>query len=266
MFESPRHLQYLSLHDIQQRLPEVVLLPIGATEPHGLHLPFGNDAFHATLLANQVAEQAAERGGNALVLPTIPYGVDANQLGFPMALHVRQATLDRIVLDIIESLEHHGIRKVLIFNGHGGNDFAPLVRELSNREGLFLGVVDWWRCVDDVLKEVIDVQNGDHADEMETSVSVHLYPDLCHLERMGDGAFRPFRFEALAKGWVKTSRDWKLLTRDSSCGDPRKATPEKGRRICEAVVERLSAFVAGLSGDEMDEYFPFVKKYYTTDD
>lgn len=261
MFQSPQHLQYVTHYDVCGNVPEVVLLPVGATEPHGQHLPYGNDSFHATILANRVAEQATELGAKVLVLPTIPYGIDANQLGFPMAIHVKQVTVDRMIVDILDSLLHHGVRKVLIFNGHGGNDFAPLVRELALRKNLFIGAIDWWRAAEDVAEKVVEAKGGDHADEMETSVCLHLFPDLCHPERMGDGAHRPFRFEALEKGWVKTSRDWKLLTRDSSCGDPRKATAEKGKTICEAVVGRLAPFVAELSASEMDATFPFTEKF-----
>ena len=262
MFDSRQHLQYLTLHDIQDNLPEVAIIPVGATEPHGLHLPYGNDSFHGTILANRVAERAAGLGAKVLVLPTIPYGVDANQLGFPMAIHVSQRILDSLVTEILDSLLHHGVRKILIFNSHGGNDFAPLIRQMAVRkEKMFLGGIDWWRCIGDVAAQTIEAEEGDHADEMETSVSIHLYGHLCHLERMGDGKFRPFRFKALNEGWVKTSRDWKLLTRDSSCGDPRKATAEKGKILCDAVIERLAPFVAELSAAEIDGAFPFVADF-----
>ncbi len=112
-----------NLHRISKRKYEVAVIPIGATEPHNFHLPQGQDVLHTTHIAHECCRRAWEKAPSVLCLPTLPFGVDCNLMDFPMAIHVSQDTLNTIVSEIIESLYHHGIRKVVILNGHGGKRF-----------------------------------------------------------------------------------------------------------------------------------------------
>ena len=91
-----------------------------------------------------------------ILLPTIPYGVDSNMRELPLAIDVRQSTLNRIVTDIVASLAHQGIHKVVLFNGHGGNEFKPLVRDLQGRYGVLIVVVNFWQVRPDLLTEIFD--------------------------------------------------------------------------------------------------------------
>ena len=249
-------LQELTHRLVRERHYEVAVVPVGATEPHGLHIPYGSDAFHVEHIADLCCEAAHALGAKILLLPTIPYGVDSNLMGFPMAIHVSQRSLDAMVTDVIRSLEHHGIRKIIIFNGHGGNSFKPLLRELYGTTEGWVGLVDWWKVAMDKHAEIFE-HSGDHADEFETSVGLELFPDLVHLEDADDGATRPSRFEAINRGWVQVTRPWHLVTKNAGVGDPRQATAEKGRRIIAPVVERLSQFFKELSDADIDETFPY---------
>jgi len=249
-------LDELTLKDVRERRFEVAVLPVGATEPHNLHIPYGSDAFHGEAIADLCCEAALKLGAKVVLLPTIPYGVDSNQLGFPLAIHVGQPVLDAMVTEIVRSLEHHGILKVVIFNSHGGNSFKPLLRELYGKTKVFLAAVDWWTVGADRIREIFE-KPGDHGDEMETSVGLALFGDLIHLADADDGAVRPCRFEAVNRGWVQITRPWHLLTRNAGVGDPRAATAEKGRRYIQLVVERVARFLKELSDATMDETFPF---------
>lgn len=249
-------LDELTYRVVRQRHYEVAVLPIGATEPHGLHIPYGSDAFHVTHVADRCCEAAQRQGANVLLLPTIPYGVDSNLLGFPMAIHVGQPVLDAVVRDIIRSLEHHGVRKVVLFNGHGGNSFKPLLRELYGKTRAWVGLVDWWTVFADRYDEIFE-HRGDHADESETSIDLALFPELVHLEDADDGATRPSRFEAINRGWVQVTRPWHLVTTNAGVGDPRQASAQKGERAIQIVVERLSRFLCELSDAELDATFPY---------
>jgi creatinine amidohydrolase len=267
---------------VREREFAVAVVPIGATEPHGLHVPYGSDTFHATQVADLCCEAAHQQGAKVILLPTIPYGVDSNLLAFPMAIHVGQPVLDAMVTDIIRSLERHGIRKIVLFNGHGGNAFKPLLRELFGKTQVpsfprpstpdplppstprpstpdplpWVCLVDWWKVAKDRLGEIL-VHPGDHADEFETSVDLALFGDLVHMEDADDGATRPCRFEAVNRGWVEVTRPWHLVTKNAGVGDPRLATAEKGRRIIDIVVQRLGQFLKELSDAKMDERFPY---------
>jgi creatinine amidohydrolase len=235
---------------------EVAVLPIGATEPHGLHIPYGSDTFHATAIADRCCQAAHQHGAKVILLPTIPYGVDSNLLGFPLAIHVSQTVLDAMVTEIVASLEHHGILKVVLLNGHGGNAFKPLLRELYGQTEAWVGLVDWWRVAWDVAGDTF-THTGDHADEFETSVDLALFGDLVHMEDADDGATTPSRFEAINRGWVQVTRPWHLVTKNAGVGDPRQATAAKGEKVVALVVERLAAFLKQLSDAEMDETFPY---------
>ena len=94
--------------------------------------------------------------------------------------------------------------------------------------------------------------------EMETSIALALFPELVELDRAGSGQAAPFRFEALKKKWVKTSRKFSRLNDHCACGDPRKATAEKGRQYLELACGRISRFLVELAGAEVDGSFPHV--------
>src|SRR5690606_32980317 len=110
---------------------EVAVLPWGATEPHNYHLPYGTDSLETTQIAYDAAKIAWEKGAKIMVLPTIPLGVqNPGQVEMPFCLHTRPSTQIIILEDIVRALHLNGINKLLIMNGHGGNDFKPHIREM----------------------------------------------------------------------------------------------------------------------------------------
>ena len=253
-------LQHLTQADVRENRYQVALLPIGACEPHNLHLPYGSDALQSEFISDRVCEEATKLGAKVVQLPTIPYGVQSNMFGLENALpiNVYPATLFAFLRDIVDSLERFGVPKLILFNSHGGNDFLkPFIREMQGRSKVFISVIDWWRVGRDVYGEIFD-KADDHAGEMETSVNLAIVPELVRMENMADGSFKPTRFEAVNKGWVSISRPWHLLTESTGVGDPRAASREKGEKYLAVVVPRLAKFIAELSAaDVSDSNFPF---------
>jgi creatinine amidohydrolase len=249
-------LQELTYKTVRERHYEVAVLPIGATEPHNLHIPYGSDAFHAEMIADRCCETAHKLGAKVVLLPVVPYGSNSNHMKFPLAINVGQPVLDAIVTEVVRSLECHGVLKFVVFNGHGGNTFKPLLRELYGRTKVFMVLVDWWKVALDQHRAIFE-KPGDHADEMETSVGLALFGDLVHLADADDGATRATRFEALNKGWAEITRPWHLLTKNAGVGDPSAATAEKGERYIQITVERMARFLKELSDAKMDEEFPY---------
>lgn len=244
-----------NLYRIGKRKYEVAVLPVGAVEAHNRHLPEGQDYYHVTNVARACCAQAWGECESVICLPTIPFGVDCNQLAYPLAIHVTQATLDAMVREVIVSLRHHGIRKVVIVNGHGGNDFKPLIRQVQCDMDVHVFCCNWWLVGSDKYDEIF-TKRDDHAGQFETSVAMALYPELVEPDVAGDGAAREFRFEALRRGWVTTSRDFAKLNDHCACGDPRGATARMGREYLELVVDRVSGFLAELAQAEVDDCFP----------
>lgn len=253
---NPWRLQDLTLKETKKTKFVVALLPVGSTESHGPHVPYGSDAFHSTAVAERVCDAAWRQGCKVLLLPTIPYGVQGNTMGFPYTLNVHQSVLDTLVSEVVHSLEYHGVKRLLIVNGHGGNDFKPLLRSLNGKTKVFVALADWWKVGSDKAREIFE-HTGEHADEMETSVDLALVEPLVHLERAGTGRTHISRFEAINRGWVSIARPWHLFTEDSTAGDPRKATREKGEAYLKLVVDRLTDFVVQLGKARMDRRFPY---------
>jgi len=235
--------------------PEVAILPISAIEPHNQHLPEGQDWLHTTYIAKESTKRAWEEKQSVIYLPTIPYGVECNLMDFPLAINVSQTTLNAMVGDIIRSLFHHGIRKIVLINGHGGNNFGAFVREIQCELAVHVFLCNWWRVGLDKYDEIFD-KPDDHAGEFETSVALALYPELVEYENAQNGFARPFRFEALNKGWVHTSRRFAKLNDHCACGDPADASAEKGQKYLDLVIERISSFLIELADSTIDEDFP----------
>ncbi len=239
--------------EVGQTRYETAVLPWGATEAHNFHLPYGTDNYECDAVAAEAARRAWERGARAVVLPTVPFGVNTTQLDIPLTLNVNPSTQLALLTDLALALDGQGIRKLVLLNGHGGNNFRQMLRELQPRVGLFLCAVDWYACVD--ARPFFD-QPGDHAGELETSVMQHVAPSLVRpLADAGSGATRRWRLRAMQEGWAWAPRRWTQVTADTGVGDPRAATPEKGAAFLDAVAERIAGLLVELQGlDPADLY------------
>jgi creatinine amidohydrolase len=237
---------------------QAAVLPFGATEPHNLHMPYGTDNFQVEELARRACARAWAGGAKVALLPTMPYGVNTNYLEVPGALacSVTPTTLLRILADLVESLERQGLTKLVLLNGHGGNELKPLMRELHHRTKVFLCLCDWYRMAADLYSGLFD-HPGEHADEVETSLGLAFFPHLVHPELAEDGAARASRFEAIDRGWISITRPWHLVSASTGLGDPAGASAEKGQRLMEALVERLGGFLIELAQAAQDKTFPY---------
>ena len=248
-------LENITQKDMMINKVEVAVIPIGAIEPHNYHLPYGTDFFHVDYVASAACREAFEKGGKILKLPAIPYGVDANMFGFPFAINVYQKTLNMFLKDIIDSLVVNNLKKIVIMNGHGGNDFKPFLRDLMPTD-IFISYIDWWKVPADEYNNIFEFPD-DHSGEMETSIMLHLKPETVEMEFAADGKFRKSQFEAINNGWVTIARDWKKLTDSSGVGYPLKADAVKGKKFLDIAIERISKFLLELSNAEMKGNFPF---------
>ncbi len=246
---------YAAVRQIQW---EAAVLPFGATEPHNLHMPYGTDNFQVDEIGRRACAFAWDRGARVLLLPTIPFGVNTNHMRVPsgFAISLMPTTLLKVLSDICQSLESFGIRKLVLLNGHGGNELKPFMRELHNQTGVFLCLCDWFRLIADHARTICE-NPGEHADELETSLGLAFFPQLMGVPTPGSGAMRPCRFEAVRQGWVSITRPWHLLTEDTGAGDPAAASAEKGLAIMNVLQQRIGAFLVELARSEMDATFPF---------
>ena len=155
--------------------------------------------------------------------------------------------------DLVSALDGQGIHKLVVVNGHGGNDFRQIIRELQPKTRVFLAAVNWWSCVD--VKQFVE-EAGDHAGEAETAAMMYLAPELVRpLSEAGSGHGRPSRLRAVREGWAWAPRRWTQVTADTGIGNPAKATAAKGEAYVNAAIERIADFFVELAALSLNELY-----------
>jgi len=235
---------------------EVAVLPIGATEAHNLHLPYGTDSYQVEAVAERACERAWQQGAEVLLLPTITVGVNENTLGFPWTLSYKPTTILQILRDTVSCLEQHRLMKLLILNGHGGNELKPFLRELFRETDVQIVLVDWWTVDPEGFETIFD-EPGEHGGEMETSVMLHLRPELVEMERADEGATREPHFTGMKQGWAWIARPWDRLTYNSGVGNPRSATAEKGEQFVERCTSKIATLLVEMAHESLDDWYPY---------
>lgn len=229
------------------------MLPWGATEAHNTHLPYATDNVETESVAERSASIAWERGARVIVLPCVPFGVNTGQRDVAYCLNMMPGTQSAVLRDLLPSLADHGIRKLVILNGHGGNDFKQIIREIQPSTPILLSQVNWWQVVPG---PGFFENAGDHAGELETSVMLHLRPDLVRpLDSAGSGIAKRHRIDALREGWAWMPRPWTKVTSDTGVGDPSKSSAEKGARYFAAVTEKIGVFLSDLAAADPGNLF-----------
>jgi creatinine amidohydrolase len=244
-----------SLPQVRSLNPNLAVLPWGATEAHGTHLPHGTDVIEASALGEAAVARANSRGARALLLPTVPFGINHSQLTQAATITLRASTQLAMLRDIAQSLLVQGIERLVILNFHGGNEFKPLIRDVMLDLPIFIAQAHGYQLAPEA-RGLLEHPRGDHADEFETSLLMHLTPQwVAPLESAADGAVTPtqlLRFSSTPGVWAP--RDWAATTASTGVGDPRLATAEKGRRIFELLTEALTAVLVELSLARMGDY------------
>jgi len=239
--------------DVLQQV-DVALLPVGAIEQHGPHLPLDTDAFDAEYLARRVAEACPPP--RPLVLPLLPYGVSYHHNDFKGTLSVNNATLANMVYDIGMSAAANGVHKLVIINGHGGN--APSLNyaaQMINRDARIFVCVDSGETSDVDIAAVCATPNDVHAGEIETSTSLATRPHLVRQERLGREVpdFSSHYLDFTSKRGVSWYAYTHKISASGVMGDPTQASGEKGRRIWSVMVAHLVALVEDLKQLTLDE-------------
>lgn len=229
---------------------ELAILPWGAAEAHNYHLPYSTDNIEAEEIVYRSAEIAFNRGAKLIVLPTIPFGVNTGQTDILLNINLNPSTQFSILKDVIQVLDRQGIQKFLIFNSHGGNDFKSLLRELGLQfPEMFLSVADFYKVLD--KKDYFDI-DGDHADEMETSLMLYIRPDLVLDKKYwGKGKEKKINLKYFDENWLWTERKWSKVTSDTGIGNPEFATREKGEKYFLDLTEKVGDMLFEVCKTEM---------------
>lgn len=251
----PYILEQTNWKQVKNQKYDVAILPWGATEPHNYHLPYGTDSLETAKIAEEAAEKAWAKGAKIMVLPTIPLGAqNVGQIELSFCLHTNPSTQLVILHDILTALNGQGIKKLVLMNGHGGNDFKPLVRELQPKfPEMFISLVEWFRILnhDDYFEEA-----GDHANEMETSIIMHYFPDLVlPLEEAGSGESKNYKLDSLKNKIAWAPRQWDKVSEDTGIGNPYKSNAIKGKKFLDDVTTEISQYFIELAECDINDLY-----------
>ncbi len=233
---------------------EVAVLPWGATEAHNYHLPFCTDNIMVDEIAARSAQMAWDKGAKVMVLPTIPFGVNTGQLDIKLNINLNPSTQFAILNDVCDVLNRHKIYKFLILNGHGGNDFKQMIRELGLKyPEMFICGCNWYQSFDN--SDFFE-NSGGHADEMETSVMQYIAPEMVlPLSEAGSGESKKFKIGALNEKWAWAERKWSKVTVDTGIGNPVKASAGKGEKCLNEVISKIAKLIADLSEADINDMY-----------
>lgn len=233
---------------------ELAVLPWGATEAHNYHLPYGTDVYEANAIAEVSGKKAWEQGAKVIILPTIPFGVNTGQTDIYLDMNMSPSTQMAVLRDVLTVLNRQGLHKFLILNSHGGNDFKTILRELGLEfPKMFLSTCNWFQALD---KSKYFEEEGDHADEMETSIMMHINPEfVLPLTEAGLGKEKKSVIKGFREKWAWKERKWSVITEDTGTGNPKKSTSEKGRNFFEDVTDKISELIQDICKSNPDELY-----------
>ena len=239
---------------IKEQQFDLAVLPWGATEAHNYHLPYGTDVIEAEQISAESARKAYEKGSKVIVLPTIPFGVNTGQADVLLDMNLNPSTQRAIIEDVVTVLDRQGIKKLLILNSHGGNNFKAIVREVGLKfPNMFISFCNWFQALD--KSEYFD-EEGDHADEMETSLIMHFRPELVlPLSEAGQGNSRKWKIDSLNESWAWAERQWTKVSEDTGIGNPKFSTAEKGKRFFGDVTDKVATLMKDLAEADLKDLY-----------
>jgi len=230
----------------------VVLLPLAATEQHGPHLPLATDRLIAQAICHTASQQRPDR---TLILPCPPVGVSAHHRAFPGTLSVQHSTLIHYARDMIDCVIADGFDRIFILNAHGGNQaLGGVLQEQLGQHYSHATVVftSWWRLAGEGLLPLNETGPGGvgHACEFETSLMLHLHPELVQQDKIEKGQNTP-TFDWAEADMLRSSsaslyRAMDAMTPNGIFGDPTQATAVKGKAILDVVTAALLRIIDDL--------------------
>jgi creatinine amidohydrolase len=257
-------LTWEEITSLAQNDKAVVVIPVGSTEQHGRHLPMQTD----TRIVGEIAERAVSKARSAvpvLLVPTIGIGCSQHHMEFPGTLSLKEETFIQVITEVGLCIVHHGFRRLLFLNGHGGNE-GPLqvavnkIRHIAGNRVICTTVM-YFQFIQESLKELQQSESGGicHAGEFETSAILALDRSLVNMKRAEK--FLPkwttsyFRPDLFGEGKVKLGFHVKDFSDSGVLGDPLVATAEAGKNFLIAAENEVAEFIKVLSDWEFSNLY-----------
>lgn len=225
----------------------VVIVPVASTEQHGPHLPTQVDC----LLVGEIASRAAKQASKTVptvVTPVVWTGLAEHHMSLGATISLDFETFFAVLRGICRSLTRHGLRNILLLNGHGGNIAAltVAVNELAPELNAPIATTTYWLLAHQDFAKILERQaNVRHACEAETSMVLALRPDLVDLSLAADavGPTSPELADVIGTNAAHRWQSFRSRTSHGAIGDPRNATAEKGERLLQAAADAVTSLI-----------------------
>ena len=220
---------------------EVAVMVTGALEAHGMHLPLATDTILPTYLAERIAAKT-----RAIVLPSIPFGDSWHFTNFEGTISIAPDALIGFYSSVMTGVFKHGFKYLVVLNGHGGNiPVLTIAAKNATETGQrVVVIVNWYKELAEAARKLVAETPMGHAAEDETSEVMHVRPDLVDLSKAES-------HRVVTKFTIISGMSREELLPSAMYGDPRKATPEKGKLIMEQAEEELIKLVQQLEKGEL---------------
>lgn len=240
----------------------VCLLAMGVVEKHGEHLPLGTDYLNAYKMAVKTAEQEP-----SVVFPPFYFGQIYEARCFPGAVTLEPELLLKVVQNVLDEIGRNGFRKIIILNGHGGNNnFIKFLAQSQLWEekvySLYLPL-NWQFISSEQKEEILDTEIYGHAGEYETSISLANHEELVKKEAIPDEFYKPQKkMENLPPTF--TGVHWYSDYPEHYVGDAAQGSRKKGEKLLEIIIQNLSNYIKEVKSDKVvpgleKEFFQRVK-------
>jgi creatinine amidohydrolase len=250
-------LEEMTWPEVRDALEEarVAIVPVGSHEQHGPHMTLSVDIASSEVFARRLAEEVHPLG---LLAPPLPYGISIHHMPFPGTLTLQPETFEAVLMDVAESFREHGIRRIFVVNGHGGNQHVLGNASVKMRRDLGVRMAySLWPMVGGLsAAEHIKGRRVGHACVMETSLMMYLKPECVRSDQLTEGEMRPPVYGDPPIGGVEGFVYWDELTANGAFEGAPDARPEIGEKITQASLEKLAEFVRRFAEVEVDEDSP----------
>lgn len=254
---SARELAKLTWPEARERFDDrlVAIQPIGATEPHGPHLPLDVDVTIALAQSRRAAERLGELGVRALILPPVAYGLTRYTEGFEGRISLRPGTLWALLEDVVESLEEQGVRRVVFSNAHLEPEHVQVLRGVASDKPALTADEAQVVFPDNTRRRWAgtlgdEFESGDcHAGRYESSIVLAADPDAVRTEAMA--ALAPVEIGLIEQMRAGKTSFLAAGADAAYCGDPARATAAEGRDL----IDRLAEMIVESTREAWPELF-----------
>jgi creatinine amidohydrolase len=259
VIKGPKTLYEMTSAEVAAALAQTstVLIPVGATEDHGAHLPLGTDMFEAREICRRTAAVLAGLDCPVVIGPTIPFGVSTFHMGFPGTITLTSSTLILVLKEVMMSLYHHGFRNLVLIHGHDGNLPQMMVAAqdvVNDTPDATVVVMNWMVELAKAYAkgDLLRSKKGEsHGGEGETARIIATHPELVDLSKAQAFYLQPHELRKIQSpehmktggGLFYPTRSYKALTPVGSIGDPSLATEETGEKGYDVIVNWLVGII-----------------------